>query len=141
MTPVVCDASLLVAFILPDERSPIADAVVLAAERGDVALLTAAHAALEVGEALNRARRRGRVSHEAWQAAIGILAALPLQALPLDLSMSEICSTAEREQLSCYDAAYLLLAQRLAGRLATADGALATAADRHGIQWQPPAVG
>lgn len=130
-----------VAFIHPDERSRIADALALAAERGEVALFTAAHAALEVGEALNRARRRGRVTDEAWRAAIDILAALPLQTLASDLILHETCTTAERKRLSCHDAAYLLLAQRLAGRLATADGALAAAADRHGIQWQPPAVG
>jgi len=133
--PVVCDASILVAFILPDELSSAADALVAEAQREQTTLLTAAHAALELGEALNRAQRRGRISAEVLETALAILEALPLHYLPLDLTTREVSVVAAREELSCYDAAYLLLAHRVGGHLATADAALAAAARRSGVLW------
>ena len=133
VTPVVCDASIILAFILPDEYSAAADALVTAARSGMTRLLTAAHAALEIGEGLNRAQRRGRVTGATWDTALAILEELPLQYLTLDLSTREVSTAAARVELSCYDAAYLLLAQRVGGRLATADAGLAAASARAGI--------
>jgi predicted nucleic acid-binding protein len=131
--PVVCDASILVAFILPDELSSAADALVAKAQHEQTTLITAAHAALDLGEALNRAQRRGRITAEAWEAALTILEAIRLQYLHLDLSArGAVVAGAQESSLATMRHVFF---QRIGGRVANADTDLAATANRFGALW------
>lgn len=129
----VVDASVAAAWLLPDEQSAEADAVL------EMLALDGARAPsllwYEIRNILVMATRRGRLANGEAAAAIARLRRLPIETVDMTLSDDvRAIRTAIEHQLTAYDAAYLVLAQSTNVPLATADKALAHAADRAGVQ-------
>lgn len=128
----VLDASVTIAALLIEDRTPEARSIIRAALNG-VAVPALWH--LEVGNILLRAERRGLIRADERAGHIGDLMALPLT-VDHDGSFHAWRATTDlalRHQLTLYDAAYLELAVRLRVPLATFDAALARAARSEGI--------
>lgn len=128
--PLVIDASVTIARLMPDETSDVAQ---MAHDR----LLTdeARVPALwwfEVRNVLIANERRGRIGADQVTALLAALSRLPIV---LDRSPDEsaLLGLARTFKLTIYDAAYLELAQRLAVPLATLDRDLLAAARTIGI--------
>ncbi len=94
------------------------------------------HWSLEVANGVLVALRRGRLSPESADRARELLLALPVEVDPetADAAWSRSFLLAERFSLTVYDAAYLELALRLDGTLATLDEALARATREAGAK-------
>lgn len=130
--PCVVDASVLLAFLLPDETEP-AESVIGMLVGGQA--IAPPHCATEVANGLLVAHRRGRITAEEMAAALADIAALRIGAdvrphigLPpgtVDLALSH--------RLTVYDAAYLELARRRKLPLATFDSDLRDAARREDV--------
>lgn len=130
--PFIVDASMILAWLLPDERSEEAETVVtrLAAERAHAPSLLL----LEVGNSLLQAQRRSRISASAHAGLLDALTALPLMLEPITAdTMIAAQALAQRHALSLYDACYLDLALARGMPLATLDRRLAAAASAEGV--------
>ncbi len=129
---VVIDASLVLAWLLPDERSA-ASQQLFASFAGEVALAPA-HWPLEVANALLIAERRGRIGANERAAALVDVAALDvtIDALTSRMAWASTVDLAARHGLTVYDAAYLELALRGGSRLGTLDAPLRAAATAAG---------
>jgi predicted nucleic acid-binding protein len=130
--PIVVDASVAMAWCFTDEASAATDAVLgrLASEGGLVPDLWR----LEVVNVLLAAERRSRISEAQASRFLGLLDELPIS---VDLAATDsvaVLATGRRHGLSAYDAAYLVLAERLGAPLATLDSALSAAALRAGVE-------
>jgi predicted nucleic acid-binding protein len=131
----VVDASIAAAWILPDEHSPAAEALMPRSPA------TPAHVPSlfwhEMRSVALMAERRGRIAEGQ---AIGALARL--RRLPLEDAEDErdeaVLALAVKHALSAYDAAYLALAIAEALPLATLDRKLATAARLEGVAVRGP---
>lgn len=128
----VIDASLILAWLLPDERSEAAEAVVSRLVRDP------AHAPslllLEVGNSLLQAQRRARISAATHAGLLDAFTALPLMLEPITADTMRTAHTlAQRHALSLYDACYLALALARDMPLATLDRRLAAAAAAEGV--------
>jgi predicted nucleic acid-binding protein len=128
LTSFVLDASVTVAWCFDDESTPAAWALLdrLRTAPGYVPALWA----LEIGNILLGAERRGRISRARAVEFMGILGDLDLRIDP-DLpgrAFRDILPLARERSLTTYDASYLELAMRLGLPLATKDSALARAA-------------
>ncbi len=126
----VLDASVVLAWALPDERSPVAT---VALERtADEDAVVPALWWFEVRNALIASERRRRLDQGATATFLQRLARLPVQ---IDRSPDEaaLLALARRHRLTVYDAAYLELAVRVGATLATGDTALAEAARREAV--------
>jgi predicted nucleic acid-binding protein len=133
----VVDASVILAWLLPDERSADAQSVI---ERLALGHQAQAPALLpyEVGNALLQAQRRRRIPaalavelEQAW-------ARLPIALAPADhASAARAGELARRHDLSLYDAAYLELAQHRRFALATLDAPLRRAAQAESVPVLP----
>ena len=123
----VLDASVAVAWCLPDEQSAYAD-LVIEVLRDSYAIAPPLWR-LEVVNALLVAERRKRLSKADAEAAIRRMAILPIRidASPAGEFGSEFF-VARETALTAYDASYLLCASRLGLPLATADAKLRKAA-------------
>lgn len=133
--PFVIDASVAACWLMPDEGHAVADAA-----RGRMAQDSGVVPTLwwfEVRNLLIVNERRGRLDEAQTSRALMLLGSLPIV---VDRSPDEasILVLARRHRLTVYDAAYLELAQRLNGALATLDKALATAARAEGIALLEP---
>lgn len=130
MPGLIVDASIVLATVLPDEGSALAEhAMDTLSESGALVPL---HWPLEIANGLLIAQRRGRVSAEARKKAISYMTQLPVE---LDgdthrYALSSISGIAERLGLTAYDAAYLELVARSALPLATLDDQLFRAAKK-----------
>lgn len=131
--PFVLDASIAVAWHLPDESAEYAGRI-LDTLRGGKALAPAVWP-LEVANALVVAERRGRLAPGEASRASMLLSALPIVVRTLTMSdVSEyVLPLALHHGLSIYDASYLAVAIIEGAPLATADGLLRDAAVRAGI--------
>lgn len=89
------------------------------------------HFHVEALSALRRLRLQGGLSEHAAQRALGTLARLRAIRYPVFPLTEAIWSL--RDQLTAYDAAYLVLAARLGAGLVTTDAALESAARRHDL--------
>jgi predicted nucleic acid-binding protein len=130
----VLDASVVLAWSFRDELSPIADIALDRLEfEGAVA---PAHWPLEVANALTTAERRGRMSAVDQARLQALLAALPVEVLPVELSTAVfgVMDMARQHDLTAYDAAYLALATVRDLPLATVDDRLRRACERAGVQ-------
>lgn len=138
MTAWVLDASLALAWALPDERSPAADRAAARVGPEDV-LWVPALWWYEVANALALARRRSRLTEADGLRALETYGRLALETdAPLDGDLAwRLQSLAVAHGLSAYDAAYLELAQRRAAGLLTVDARLARAASRTGVRVEP----
>jgi predicted nucleic acid-binding protein len=130
---VVVDASVAAAWVLPDEDSAAADAILhrVAAEGGVVPGLIW-H---ELRNILLMAGRRGRLPEAEIVPSLLRLRRLPLEAVDMGaVGDAGIVTLATRHRLTAYDTAYLALAQTRALPLATADRTLRRAADAEGVE-------
>lgn len=124
----VLDASIALAWLIPDETDPGCDALLPRVEAEGAAV--PAIWALEVGNILLLAERRARITPAGRLAAQAMLLALPIEPQPADTlsAWGDAAPLALRHRLSLYDATYLELALRRGLPLATRDKALAAAA-------------
>jgi predicted nucleic acid-binding protein len=123
----VLDASVALAWVLPDEGSPYADELLerLIAEGAVVPPIWP----LEIGNVLLLALRRGRIRQDEFEAMVERLGRLPVEIdiEATDHSLAGVLLLAAQLGLTTYDAAYLDLAQRRNLPLATLDKRLRAA--------------
>lgn len=124
----VLDASVTLAWCLPDESSDYAVSILHRFKE---------HSAIvppiwpqEVANALVVGMRRGRISDRQVAVATQLLQELPIEIDQplLTRTFDGVVSIAVKQRLSVYDASYLELAKRLQCSLATADAKLSQAA-------------
>lgn len=127
----VLDASITACWILPDEQSAAADAILerLYSEIGGVPALWW----YEVRNLLVVNERRGRLSTEASDRALRSLSLLSID-IDFEATGETVLDLARRHRLTFYDAAYLELALRKRVPLATFDEALRSAARAEGVE-------
>lgn len=130
MTTVVLDASILLAVILPDERSEEGVRLIEAEANGELDLLVPPVAAAEVCNGVAVALARGRLTLDQAVEALQVFDELGIEPEAPGMASPELLELALAESISVYDATYLALALRAQGLLATLDGALARAARR-----------
>jgi predicted nucleic acid-binding protein len=125
------DASVALGLVLPDERSATAEEYLKGLNRIWVPALFW----YEIANGLSMARRRKRLSPEATLRATALIEMLPVQVDPLlgPDAVRRLSQLASAHDLSAYDAAYLELALRKGGGLATLDAQLRRVAHRLGI--------
>jgi predicted nucleic acid-binding protein len=130
---IVVDASITLAWILPDEGEAFALRVLERIEQGEGLVPTLW--ALEVGNALLTAERRGRLRTSELSRAIRFLTDLPIRWEPASppFELDAVLQLARTHRLTAYDAAYLELAVRSGLPLATLDEELHRAAKKLGI--------
>lgn len=126
----VVDASVVGAWLLPDEDNQLAEAVMARMEEEDA--LAPDLLWHEIRSILLTAARRRRIAGEDIVALLYRLADAPLKNAGAGDGV-EIVRLALRHQLSAYDAAYLALAFLRKLPLATADKRLAAAALSEGV--------
>jgi predicted nucleic acid-binding protein len=129
----VVDASVVAAWVLPDEVSDETDALLhrVAAE-GALAPGLLWH---ELRNILLVAARRGRIAEDAVTPSLLRLRRLPIEAVATGLAGdAAVIALAQRHRLTAYDAAYLLLARERGLPLASADRALCRAAEAEGVR-------
>ncbi len=129
----VLDASMALAWALPDEASNYTDAVLrlVAAGKAWVPDLWP-H---EIANGLVMAQRRSRITAAQRALFIEELLKLPIEVAhtPTRAVLERQATLADRYDLTVYDAAYLDLALRRGLSLATQDKALAAAANEAGV--------
>lgn len=123
----VLDCSVALAWVLPDEGGPYADALLdrLVAEGAVVPPIWP----LEVGNVLLVALRRRRIRREEFEPMVEKLGHLPIEVDlgATDHALAGVLVLAAQHRLTTYDAAYLDLAQRRKLPLATLDKRLRAA--------------
>jgi predicted nucleic acid-binding protein len=130
---IVLDASLALAWALPDEASTYSDALLhRIAASGAVVPVLWLH---EIANGLLMAQKRGRYSAAQRMAFIEELLRLPIEieAPGARAVLDGQAALAERYGLTAYDAAYLDLAMRQGLPLATQDKAMKAAAAKAGV--------
>ncbi|MCA9790640.1 MAG: type II toxin-antitoxin system VapC family toxin [Candidatus Eremiobacteraeota bacterium] len=133
MLSLVLDCSVAMAWCFEDEARPATDAILdrVAEEGAQVPSLWF----LEVGNVLIVAERRGRIEQAQVGEFLGLLGSLPIATDRSEASIAfvSVLPLARQLGLSCYDAAYLELAQRTGVGLATLDERLSRAAGLIGV--------
>ena len=130
----VVDASIALAWGLPDESSAYADAVLAVAERDG--LRVPALWRREIANGLAVAYRRGRITSADERAFLRALSRLHIELEETATAVTAIrdaTAAAMRYGLTAYDAAYVDLAAREALILATLDTSMRQAAQQSGI--------
>ena len=130
--PFVLDASVVLAWLLPDEHSDPAERLIgrVAEERACAPSLLL----LEVGNALLQAERRTRISSATHLDLLGAFTTLPIMLEPIAVdAMLRAGVLARQHTLSLYDGCYLELALTRRCALATFDRKLIWAADSEGV--------
>jgi predicted nucleic acid-binding protein len=133
----VLDCSIAIAWCFDDEAAPETDSL-LERVRDEGAIVPAIWA-LEIGNVLTQAERRGRITEADSVARLQFLGALSVKAdgETSHRAWREVLALARTEALTTYDAAYLELAMRSGLPLATKDRELAAAARRTGVKVLP----
>jgi predicted nucleic acid-binding protein len=131
----VADASVAIGWVHPGQATPETGAMLDAIEQGAV-LEVPALWPLEMANALAVLARRGKLTPEERDVALGWLRRLPVRIdhEMASLAFTDLASLAASLQLSVYDAAYLELAQRRRLTLGCKDGPLRAAARRRGVR-------
>jgi predicted nucleic acid-binding protein len=129
--PMVIDTSLTMAWCFEDEATDDADGVLdrLLEDEAIVPPLWQ----FEVTNVLLVAERRSRITEAQTTRFLDLLSQLPIR---IDASLTDLTallSAGRRHGLSAYDAAYLVLAERLGVPLATLDERLAAAGRSAGV--------
>jgi predicted nucleic acid-binding protein len=134
MPGLVLDASVVMAWTIPDEAQFGRATAVMQQVTGDGAVVPGLWR-LEVGNALLMAERRGRLPAVQLADALRLLEALPIETDPETglRAWTASASLARRHRLSLYDACYLELAARRGLALAGFDAALVAAAGAVGV--------
>lgn len=130
----ILDASVALSWAFEDETQPYTEAVLEALITMEA--LAPSLWALEVGNGLLAAERRGRLNQAASVQFLAFLRQLPisLETLKSHVLLSDIPALARERHLSTYDAAYLHLAMQRGLPLATLDTALRRAALEVGVE-------
>jgi predicted nucleic acid-binding protein len=130
----VIDASVTMALCFEDEGGAAAEVVLTRLEHETA--VAPAHWPLEVANALRSAERRGRLLAVDLPRLRGLLGALPVEVVSVELAAAtgDVLETARAFDLSVYDAAYLGLAAFRGLPLATADERLRRACLRAGVE-------
>lgn len=129
--PIVIDASITMAWCFEDEGTDETEAV-LDLLGDDVAVVPSLWC-LEVANVLLVAERRGRMSEAQAARFLDLLGRLPIRPDTDVVDTNVVLAAGRRHHLSAYDAAYLVLAERLAAPLATLDSKLAAACRAAGV--------
>jgi predicted nucleic acid-binding protein len=130
----VLDASVTLAWFMPDEQNPVTSLLLRRAE--NVSVFVPILWRLEVGNILLIAQRQKRITATQRVMALHILTGLSITE---DVETTQHAWTdsiilAEKHRLTLYDAAYLELAQRRGLPLATLDQDLRAAAEKIGVE-------
>lgn len=129
MKPIVIDASIAVAWCVPDEATvglrKIVDEVI------ECGAIVPDIWRSEVANALLMAERKSRLSLSEVDHHIREFEAMPIQSVRLDISA--VLSFARQFHLTYYDACYLRLAVDRQSRLGTTDGQIREAANQIGV--------
>lgn len=135
--PLVLDCSVTLAWLLPDEKNAVVDALMDGLARD--AVLVPPVWPLEVGNVLLVAMRRGRISSEDRGRMLKDLRALPIEidGTASNQALGGTLEIADRYGLTSYDASYLELALRRSLPLATLDAALRNACVSLGVPSLP----
>ena len=132
--PLVVDASVALAWALPDESSAYADAVLAVVEREG--LRVPELWAREIANGLAVAYLRKRITSADERAFLAALSHLRIEVEEASSALTVVrdgTAAAMRYGLTAYDAAYLDLASREKLTLATLDTAMRKAAEQSGI--------
>ena len=132
--PLVVDASVALAWALPDESSPYADAVLAVVEREG--LRVPELWAREIANGLAVAYLRKRITSTDEKAFLAALSHLSIEVEETSAALTVIhdgTAAAMRYGLTAYDAAYVDLAARERLTLATLDTAMRKAAEQSGV--------
>ncbi len=135
MAALVVDASMAAAWILPDEHSPAAEAVMPRSPATPAQVPSLFWH--EMRSLALMAERRGRIAEGEAVGALARLRRLPLEDAG-DGRDEVVLALAVKHALSAYDAAYLALAIAKVLPLATLDRRLAAAARREGVAVRGP---
>ena len=134
MTPscVVVDASVAVKWVLPEEHTDRAHALMTASIEARQRIVGPPHLPVEVSNAIYQRRRRGepqqRLSEAEADQALARFLAFPLEFVHPPTLYSQAFAFARTHRLSnVYDSAYVVLAEFLATTLWTADETLLNA--------------
>ena len=133
MSRFVLDCSITLAWVFPDEISPDADAI-RRRLYNDAAVVPSLWR-LEVSNGLTLGERKGRFEAGKIRDFLSLLSSLPIEidGTASERALGPVLELARQERLTAYDAAYLDLAITRGVGLATADRALAAAAQRRGV--------
>jgi predicted nucleic acid-binding protein len=126
---IVVDASIAAAWLLPEEDSDAAEAVISTLSRRAPVPSLFWHEARNI---LIMAERRGRIVAGEAAAAMGRLRRLPLEDAGAGSDVA-VLALAMAYGLTAYDAAYLALAKERGLPVATLDQKLAAASHREGV--------
>jgi predicted nucleic acid-binding protein len=116
-TPIVVDASLVVALIANEERSEDAEKVLL----GDQPLLAPDFLLLEAANAFWKKLRRRDWDLEKYRGALAQLQRIEIVLIPTESLAFLAAALAAEQDHPVYDCAYIALAQARGGALATFD--------------------
>jgi len=132
MKPLVIDCSVTMAWCFEDEGSLLADRVLN--HIADTEAWVPSLWAFEVANVLLVAERRGRLTPADSTRFVTLLSDLPIliDDRTHERALDSVLSTGRDQGLSAYDAAYLELAMRLGGVMATADERLREACRKSG---------
>ena len=126
MTKVLClDTNVLVSYLVADENSPQADALVLEAVLGIARLVIPAFAWAEVGSVLRKKVRMGLLTIDEAQGCYEDFNNLPIDYINGESVRARSWELAEQYQLpTLYDAAFLACAESESAEFWTADKVL-----------------
>ena len=128
----IVDASVILRAFFPDEAQAQAQAVVRDHVAGRIELKAPDLLPYELTNAIWQAERRGRISSVQADEILQAIAGLQIEILELD--WAEMIPLARRYERSAYDAAYLVLAEKLGEPLITGDERLYNAVHAH-LDW------
>lgn len=131
---VVADASVAVAWVHPEQATPMSRRLLDAVRSGTVVEVPAIWP-LEVANALTILGRRRMLTPKERDAGLAWLSRLQVRIdhAGAQLAFTRLSALAAAEQLSVYDASYLELALRKGLPLACKDGSLRAASGRQGV--------
>jgi len=135
MKMAVIDACFSGAWLLPDENTLEAEKILAEALRGEWQLAVPSLWDYETCNLLVAAVRRNRIDENRLEPALELMARISVNRYTLQspLTQLRILRLARRFDLTCYDASYLELADRLRARLFTFDRRLTSAAAELGL--------
>jgi predicted nucleic acid-binding protein len=134
--PFVVDASVTLAWCFEDQATPQTEAI-LDRLIEDTAMVPALWE-LEVCNVLLLGERRGRLTEAQSAHFLALLGQLPIHVDSASVEMGAVLAAGRRHQLTAYDAAYLVLAEREGVTLAALDAKLRDAAKAAGVAVIPP---
>ena len=127
---IVVDSSYALALVMPDELRPASMQTVV---EDDLAVPVIWP--LEIANAIRMSLRRGRLTADRVEALFKRIAELRVDVIgPAHSLPQRYFDAAQEHDLTPYDATYITMAVQFSAALATRDRALATAAERLGIQ-------